>query len=259
MTNAAPTKSGGALRRWSRRLLGAAVLLTIAGVIAGAWVWNRVRSPPEVWNDHRSYIEQTPAEALDSLAAEVEGRLPSEWTRPIGSGDGVRTIRIHFDEVNAWLAVRMAGYLENQEIDLNDAIGDFMVAERDGLLVLAFDYAKQTGGRDIASLFFRFAEPAADDVGSTPPAARVVLDRMQAGRQKLPRKLITSQLLDLPHGEKPQVEPLLRSLGEGEPIEVPTLPVDAHRRATVLGVDVQPTYIDLTLKVEFTSPASAAR
>ena len=246
------------------------------------YFWQRVRAEPEHWEEQQAVRQRVAPEEMAELAASVEARLPSEWSRPIGSGDGVRQMRVGYDEVNAWLAVRLPQLLENQggAAAAAAALGDVMLAERDGHLVLAFRYTLPGGGSDVASLYFSFepgevggveagsgADPGADPgaaglgpslaegdgsgAGDSARGVGVRLERMTVGRQALPQRLIAGRLLDLLPADLDEARPWLEAAAKGEAVPLPPLPVDGQRSATVQAVEVEPTHVELTLRVAF--------
>lgn len=236
-------------RRWAWRIL-AVLVIVLGALIVRAVVL--VRATPDYWQDNRTFLADTPKAELSEIAQAVESRLPSEWTQPIGRGDGLRTIRIHFDEVNAWLAVRMPQYLENQNIDLPREVGQVMLTQRDGELVVAFDYESKRLGPRIASVFFQFRDPAGDSDSSpagTPFQARIL--RARAGEQNLPVGYLTGLLAERIKPDDQAVQDVFTALGRRRFVDLPALPVDDHRQAQILGIDIQPQAIDVTVRVRY--------
>ncbi|MEM7624725.1 MAG: hypothetical protein AAF333_03760 [Planctomycetota bacterium] len=251
----APKPRKPARRRWAWRIL--AVLVVVLGVLVVRAVV-LVRATPDYWQENRVFLTQTPDAELSEIAQAVENRLPSEWTRPIGKGDGLRTIRIHYDEVNAWLAVRMPQYLENQNIDLPREVGQFMLTQRDGEMVVAFDYESRRFGPRIASLFFQFRQPESD--GNDPPldaGLEARLLRLRAGEQNLSVSYLTNALRDHVAPDNPDIQAMLTALGRRQFVKLPLLPVDDYRQAAVLGIDVQPTGLDVTVRVRYNRDVEA--
>ena len=229
----------------------------VLGVLIGRAVM-LARATPDYWTDNRTFLAETPEAELNEIAQSVERRLPSEWTRPIGEGDGLRTIRIHYDEVNAWLAVRLPQYLENQSIDLPREVGQFMLTQRDGELVVAFDYESRRLGPRIASVFLQFREP--QDSGQAPASTlQARVHRVRAGEQALPVSYLTNLLAEHVAPDNPQFQSTLELLGRRYFVKLPPLPVDDYRQATVLGVDVQPQAIDVTVRVRYNRDVEAER
>ncbi|MEO1236041.1 MAG: hypothetical protein AAFX76_04560 [Planctomycetota bacterium] len=234
------------LSRRRRRIAGlvlAALVVVFAAVVVRAVVL--ARATPDYWEDYQAFVGETPEPELEAIARSVESRLPGEWTFPIGEGDGVRTLRVHFDEVNAWLALRLDDYLANQGHALPEQIGGVMLTQRDGQPVIAFDYVSETWGPRVASVFLKFGESEDDS------RFAAGIDSAKAGRQPLHLRALTGLLNEHLGLEDAEQQDVLRRLGRRELIEVPRLRVDDRRSADVLGVDVQPQWIDVTVQVAF--------
>lgn len=232
--------------RRRRRIAGlvlAVLVVVLAAVVLRALVLTR--STPDYWQANQAFVEETPEPELEAIARSVEARLPGEWTFPVGDGDGVRTLRVYFDEANAWLALRLDDYLANQGHALPERIGGVMLTQRDGQPVIAFDYVSETWGPRVASVFLRFADPDADR------PFRAGIDSAKAGRQPLYLRALTGLVADHLGLEDPGHQDVLRRLGRRELIEVPRLRVDNQRSAEVLSVEVEPQWIDVTVRVTF--------
>ena len=238
----APAKPSRARRRWGCAVL--LVLLLILALLIGRLVM-QLTATPEYWQTNRDFLDKTPPPQLAQMAREVETRLPSEWTQPIGEGSGERKVRVQFDEVNAWLALRLPQYLENQDLKLPRQIGQTMLSQRDGELVLAFDYVSPNWGQRIASIFVSLAQPEGKPV-------QLGISRARAGEQNLPLKYIFNALREVQAFREPPASTVLDRLSKGEKIELPPLPVDDHREAVVRGIEVTPLWIEVDLLVRFT-------
>jgi hypothetical protein len=217
--------------------------------MVGRPIW-LLRSTPTYWQDNQAFLQATPAPQLDALAKSIEARLPSEFTKPIGPGEGTRTLRINFDEANAWLSVRLRPYLENQNITLPDELGQFMLTQRDGQLVLAFDYNSSRLGQRVASLFIKLGNQPSDEN----PLVSIGIDKLLAGNQPLSTSLVLDKLRSIAGDRHPDAVSIIEQLQSGEMVALPTLPVDAHRVADVLSVNVLPQSVELELRVRFKTP-----
>lgn len=211
-----------------------------------------VRATPDYWEDNRSFLDETPEAELGEIAQAVESRLPTEWTRPIGQGDGLRTIRVHYDEVNAWLAVRMPEYLNNQKIELPREIGQFMVTQRDGDLVVAFDYESKRFGPRIASVFFQFQSQSAEqDLSRASVPLQGRIRRVRAGEQNLPVTYLTRLMAENYRPDDEVVQKAIAALGRYQFVDLPSLPVDEHRQAQIMGIEVLPQAVDVIVQVRY--------
>ena len=261
-------------------MLGVLVLV-LAGLLVRAA--RQIKATPDYWQDNRAFIEQTPEPQLDQIARSVENRLPTEWTRPVAAGDGVRTIRVHYDEVNAWLALRLPEFLKNQNIALPREVGQFMLTQRDGDLVVAFDYESNRFGPNVASVFFEFKPPPEDvppesvppkdaDPEDAPPEdadsedavagasnapLQARIHRAYAGEQYLPVGTLLKTMRKQILAKDPDLGPTLDALRRRRFVDLPPLPIDDHRQATVLGIEIGPQAIDVTVRVRYNRDVEA--
>lgn len=246
--NSSVDESGSAEKRPSakrRRWTGYLLLLLIG--LLGVFVVRaalKLSATPTYWSQHQTFLQDTPPEQLQELAQDIQSRSLREWSYPIGDGDGVRTVRYAFDEANAWLATRLKPLLDNQDLSLPAEIGEFMLTQRDGQLVLAFDYESSTLGPRIASLYFGFE--AADN---QPLAARIQSAR--AGEQPLLLRYLVKQVADQLDSEDASLQDMLPKIGKKQFVPLPAIPVDDHREATILGIEVEPEGIDLLIRVSY--------
>ena len=260
----------------SRRRAAWAVLGLLVLVLAGLvvrLVW-QAAAAPAYWDDHRVFLAQTPEPELQAMAARVEQRLPGRWTAPIGGGDGVRQLRADFDEVNAWLAMRLESYLANQGLVRPAGLGPVMVREQDGQLVAAFEYDWGRWGKRVVSLRFAFepvSQAAADDGGgdgvgeggsdrsvggeggsaASEAPLGVRLTSASLGRRSLPLKVVLSGLRRLPGAGSEAAAGAIAAWEQGEAVPLPTLPVDASRQASVTRVRVEPEGVSVTARARF--------
>lgn len=205
---------------------------------------SRLSATPRYWEEHQTFLEDTPAQDLQHLAQDIQSRTLREWSYPIGDGDGIRTVRYHFDEVNAWLATRLKPLLDNQNLSMPDQVGEFMLTQRDGQLVLAFDYESSTFGPRIASLYFGF-EAQKDQ----PLAAKIWSAR--AGEQPLILRYLVGQIADQSALSAPAIQDLLQRIAKKQFVTLPPIPVDDHREAHILDVQMDPGGIDLLIQVSY--------
>ncbi|MEM6855352.1 MAG: hypothetical protein AAF593_13175 [Planctomycetota bacterium] len=236
-------------RRWAGYVLLGLIVVLGFFVVRAAWL---IQATPTYWQEHQTFLQDTPTEDLDDLAGGVQSRTLREWSYPIGDGDGVRTVTYGFDEVNAWLATRLRPLLRNQNINLPAEVGEFMLAQRDEQLVLAFDYESATLGARIASLYFEFRSEPETTEGRDPLAVRVRSAR--AGEQHLSVRYLVSQVKDQPALQTADLQELLQTLGRRHFITLPPIPVDDRREATVLDIKLQPTGVELLIRVAYHNP-----
>lgn len=203
-----------------------------------------LRSTPGYWQDHQAFLADTAPEDMQQLGKDVQARSLREWSYPIGDGDGVRTVRYNFDEVNAWLATRLPAMLENQNLRMPEEIGQVMLTQRDGRLVLAFDYDSTRFGPRIASVFFRFESDEKRPL-------RGGIRSVRAGEQPLATRYLIDAIANQSALSGEAMQKMLARLSEGKLVELPVIPVDDHRHATVLKLAVEPTGVDVTIRVAY--------
>jgi len=236
-----PKKPGRIRRRWTGGIL--LFLIVVLGFFV-VRVALRLSATPDYWEAHQSFLADTPEPQLEHLAQDIQSRTLREWSYPIGDGDGIRTVRYPFDEINAWLATRLKPLMRNQNLSLPAEVGEFMLTQRDGQLVLAFDYESRTLGPRIASLYFEFKTE--DD---QPAAAKIQSAR--AGEQRLILGYLVQPIAEQPSLADPEIQATLKKIAKRQFIDLPPIPVDDHREAQVLGVQIDPAGIDLLIQVSY--------
>ena len=240
-------------------LLLVALSLVLAGVL-GYRVYQLWHGRPDFAADYQTFRERTPEPELTAMAATLENGLLPAWSAPIGrnAGDGVRTLEASFEQINAWLAVRLPDYLANQGAPLPDAVKAVMVTERDGKLVVAVDYDGDDFSQ-LLSVYLDFATPAAlgldsSDAGtpggeSRPPGTYLRVDRVLGGRLRLPiQQLVGLVRTQMPIRDAGLAE-LLDALEDGRPVGPLVLPVDGRRRARLLAADPIEGALRVTVEV----------
>ncbi|MEM9418305.1 MAG: hypothetical protein AAGA25_04505 [Planctomycetota bacterium] len=228
-------------RHWRGYLLLGLIVVLGFVLIRTAWL---VRATPTYWEEHQTFILDTPEQDLQTLAQDIQSKTLREWSYPIGEGDGLRTVRYNFDEVNAWLATRLRPLMKNQNMTMPKEIGEVMLTQRDGELVLAFDYESQKLGTRIASVNFRFRPEEGQPLAAAIASAK-------AGEQRLYVKYLIDRLAKQPRLSDDASQQLLKRVGQKQFVTLPPIPVDDQRYATILDIDIQPEGVDLTIQVAF--------
>ncbi|MEM8783340.1 MAG: hypothetical protein AAGE65_10865 [Planctomycetota bacterium] len=250
MTAPAPTSphTGRPRPRWVTP-----VLLVLLGLTIGGYaLYRQWTAVPAVFADADAKLRAIPEPQRLELARQIEMRLPSQYSRRIEPGtDGSRTLDATFEELNAWLNLRLEPYLKNQGIAWPQGVGAVLVAERDGRLVLAAD-VDLPQLRQIVSVSFELLEvapPSPEGSAETQWAVRVA--GVRAGNVPLPRAqlagLIRDQLGDA--AQRASVAEFLDALEQDRAVPIPALKVDEARRAAVTSLSVTPTGLSGTLRV----------
>ncbi len=241
-------------RRWRLGCLIAVVVLLGVSLL-GAW-WGRVlwQSEPVYWTQNRSFIQHASEEELNDLADRAFNRILSELSssrgyvaggsdkwRPVSEDAlGVRTIRLSFDEANAWLAGRLDDWLVNQKRQLPAGLNDPMLTSHDGELVVAFRYRAQEINQVFSvAMSLKFLEDG---------RATLSVDGMWGGRLPLPAEGV---LTHLQGDEASQVVAVLL----GQQAFDPVLPIDGTRRARIIGLEVDDQGVGLVVQAEPNGPS----
>ncbi|MEE9405121.1 MAG: hypothetical protein V3V20_09520 [Algisphaera sp.] len=239
-------------RHWKRWVL---LALFLAVAFFAVRLFQKISAVPAWWQQNQSFLETTQPDELERIARAIEVRAPREWTRPVGQGDGDRTLTFGFDEINAWLALRMNSLLKNQGLDIPDLAGA-MFTERDGQLVVAISH---DNGKlfQVISVFFEVGNVLADDGDGTPePTFRI--QTIRGGEQNLPLSLI-AKIIKPDRIKDPSRKALAQQLIDGQAIGPLILPVDSHRNARIHGFRVTETGIQVDLHVNYTQKPTASK
>ena len=223
------------------------VLFAALALVIGRHLW---ASEPAYWTQNQSYIAQTDPDRLTDVADRAFNRILSELSNSQGyktdpndtdpRAMGVRSIRLDFDEANAWLATRLDDWLANQKRRMPDGVSDPMLQAQGDLLVAAFRYRN----RDVDQVFSVLLSMTFLDNGQ----AVLSIDGLRGGRLPLP----TSTLLDkLPRhaGEDARGTHTLAVLLGEAPFD-PILPIDGDRQARIIDMRVDPQSVSLIVQAE---------
>lgn len=246
-----PLKKQARRKRW---LGGCAVVLVLSLVLVlfGLWLGRRMwQSEPVYWADNRAFVMRNDTEALTQMADNAFNRILGElslssgylaggtetWRPTREDALGVRTIRLGFDEANAWLTERLDDWLANQGRRLPAGLSDPMLTSDGGGLVAAFRY--QADGIDqvfSVGMSLTFLEDG---------QARLSIDHVRGGRLPLPTGQVLRRLPGQGAGESQAVAVLL-----GQQAFDPVLPIDGARRARIIGMEVDEEGVALVVQAE---------
>jgi len=242
--NAAALHQAEHRKRRSRLILLGLTVILVALIARGLFLW---RSEPAHWQEHRNFLQTTPREQINLLANSVQLRAPSEWSRPIGNGDGLRTLSFTFDEINAWLAVRLDEWLANQNASRPEGVGDTMLSQREGQLVIAFDYTSENV-QGIISVFL--------DITHHNDTAHLGISHVTNGRLPLPKSAVLNAIRDSKAiKDDPESAQILNALAQEGHVGPLLLPIgDGNRQAQLLDLTVRPEGFDIKVHVHFIDP-----
>jgi len=208
---------------------------------------------PAYWKRNQAFIRYSSNEKLTGLADRAFNRVLGELSsssgyqaggvglwRAVGDrAEGVRRIRLGFDQANAWLATRLADWLVNQHRQLPAGLSDPMLASDSGRLVVAFRYHNQ----EVDQVFSVLMSLEFLDNGR----AKLSVDGVRGGRLPLPTRSVLKRLPGAGHGAGgSQIVSVL--LGQ-QPFD-PVLPIDGSRRARIIGMEVDDRGVSLVVQSE---------
>ena len=249
----APKQSGTQRRRSLKRIGCAAtaifvVTMLIAAIGIGRGLWH---SEPKYWVMNQYFLELTPQAKLSNMADRAFNRVLGELSQSSGykpvdpthapQGYGVRTIRLEFDEANAWLDQRLNDWLKNQGHRLPAGLSGPMLASNGERLVVAFRYESD----EIDKVFSVLLLLDILDDGR----AVLTIDGVRAGRLPIPVDTAMKQLPNAGDGKSGDQPDLFDTLMSGRPFE-PILPIDGTRHARIIGLAVDDTGLMLTVRAE---------
>jgi len=256
-----PPQSSAAPRRRSLKRVGCVgvlllvVTILIAAVGIGRSLW---QSEPKYWVLNQWFLEQTPQPELAGMADRVFNRALSELSGSSGykpveqSGDHpssddaprVRTIRVDFNEANAWLDQKLGDWMLNQGRTMPPGVSTPMIASHGDQLAIAFRYESE----EIAKVFSVFLSlKFVEDEQAT-----LQIEGVRGGRLPIPVDMVIDQLPSAEgddYNASPGPPGLLGMLLEGRPFD-PILPIDGTRQARIIGLSVDDTGLMLTLEAE---------
>jgi hypothetical protein len=254
-------RPAGASRRARRRfgcvavvMLVVMTLITAVGVGRGLWV-----NEPAHWIRNRRFLDQTPKAQLAELSEQAFNRILSELSGssgylPVDPGEGptgnaealgVRTIRLGFDEANAWLNERLDDWLENRQRRLPAGLSDPMLASDSGRLIVAFRY--KTG--EIDQVFSVLMSLKFLDDGM----AVLSIDGVTGGCLPLPTGSVIKRLPGAAGSEDANRSKAIAVLLGQQPFD-PVLPIDGSRRARIIGLKVDDQGVGLVVQAEPNGP-----
>lgn len=244
-------------RRLRRRLGCAAIvlgLLIVLGLIlfvSGRSLW---RSEPAYWTANQSFIANTSEVELTDLADRAFNRILSELSYSrgyhqvdTGAGGsatkqslGTRTIRLGFEEANAWLATRLDDWLVNQKRELPAGITGPMLASAGSSLAAVFRYKSP----EVDQVFSIFMSLEFLDNGQ----AMLSVDGVRGGRLPLPTKTVLGQLPGVNEDDAQRSQTIAVLLGQQS--FDPVLPIDGTRQARIIGMKVKEDGLYLVVQAE---------
>lgn len=239
----------------AKRLLGcsAIVLMVLVLLVLGTvgvvrHLWH---SEPGYWTANQAYTSGDRS-ALTDEADRAFNRVMSELSNDSGyrpqpgendpGAYGVRTIRLSFDEANAWLATRLNDWLVNQHRELPAGVSEPMLTSDGDSLIAAFRY--RNAGKQIDQVFSVWLDMKFLDDGR----ATLHIEGVRGGRMPLPTKMVLEKLPSATGAHAHRSDVIAVLLGQ-EAFD-PVLPIDGSRQARIIGMSVDKDSVSLKLRAE---------
>lgn len=223
------------------------LVLGLAAAAIGRKLWH---TEPSYWTQNQAFKTQTDTETLTDRADRAFNRILSELSDSRGyqpselstSPDslGVRTIRLSFEEANAWLSTRLYDWLANQNRQMPPGVADPMLAASGDSLVAAFQYQNA----EINQVFSVFLSLEFLENGQ----AVLSIDGIRGGRLPLPTQSVLERLPGENENTGQPNQALAVLMGE-QPFD-PILPIDGARRARIIGMEVDDDGVALIVQAE---------
>lgn len=226
---------------WGRIQLG--VLATVTVLILLSWIISMMLgNEPAYWKRNQKLMASDNATLLQ-LANTFEQRALRDLSGSPGQALPRRTLHVDFQEVNAWLKIKLEDYLSNRRIQLPSQIHQPMLAGEKGKLILAFEYRSPRVNQIISVEL----QPIFQDDGQR---FRLQLGTIRAGVIPLPLQTIRSQIASQSPQAAQQLDQLLAQLGDTWHEAIQRHPGDARMNLRLVGVDIDSQGIDLVLQSE---------
>jgi hypothetical protein len=158
-----------------------------------------------------------------------------------------RTIHVSFEQLNAWLSIKLEDFLANRKMKLPPQIRHPMLAGEEGYLVVAFDYHTDHVDQVISLRL----EPVFDDTGKR---FRLQLLGARAGVLPLPVDTLRKRLSDQSPQIKAKIDKVFDMLGSQWLEAVQHHPGDARQNLRLTGIHITEEGLDLTLRSEPRQP-----
>lgn len=221
--------------------LGILATVTLA-ILIGVLVTMLLGSEPGYWKRNQKLLASDNATLLQ-LANTFEQRALRDLSGSPGQALPRRTVHVDFQEINAWLNIKLEDYLTNRGIKLPPQIHQPMLAGEEGMLILAFEYRTPRMSQIISVEL----HPIFQEDGQR---FRLKLGRIRAGSIPLPLQSIRNQIASQSPQAAQQLDQILALLGDQWHEAIQRHPGDARLNLRLVGVDITPQGIDLQLQSE---------
>lgn len=204
------------------------------------------RMTPDYWKHNEKLLASDNATLLQ-LANTFEQRALRDLSGSHEVQEPTRTVHVAFEEINAWLNIKLEDYLANRKLSLPKEIRHPMLAGKKGQLILAFELdtpqLKQVVSVTIVPIF----EPSGNRF-------RLQLLGARAGVLPLPVQTLREQASAQSPGAKAKIDQVFNLLGNEWLEAVQHHPGDARQNLRLIGIDITEEGLDLTLRSEPRKP-----
>ncbi len=237
----------GKLRRrlpattWGKVQLASVATLTgiLVMILTMVILW---KSKPAYWHHNKKLLASDNA-TLQQLASTLEQQMLRDLSGSPENISTTRTLRLSFDQANAWLNVKLEDYLANRDLKLPREIRNIMLAGDEGVLILAFEYHNGTINQVLS---FEIQPSFAPDGRQF----QLKLLRAKAGALPLPIKTLRNQIARQSPQAGGQIDGILATLNGRWLESVQFHPGDARQNLRLTGIGITPEGLNLTLRSE---------
>lgn len=226
---------------WGRVQLAAIALLTviIVLVLVLLLLW---KNRPDYWTHNRQLLASDNA-TLQQLAGGLEQRTLRDLSGTPEDTSTTRTLHLSFDEVNAWINVKLEDYLANRNIRLPRQIRHPMVAGKPGRMIVAFEY--ESGS--VSQVMSFELEPV---FSQDRRQFRVKLRKARAGALPLPIRTLRNQVAKQSPQAASQLDELFDAMENRWMEAVQNHPGDARMNLRLTNIVIDEQGLELTLQSE---------
>jgi len=200
------------------------------------------KSRPDYWHHNRQLLAADNA-TLQQLASSLEQQMLRDLSGSPQDTSTTRTLRLSFDQINAWLNVKLEDYLANRNLKLPREVSHIMLAGEEDVLIVAFEY---DNGSVSQVMSFRIQPRFATDGRQF----QLKLLGVKAGALPLPIKSLRDRVARQSPQAGQQMDSVLETL-DGKWLEaVQFHPGDARQNLRLTGIRINEEGMDLTLQSE---------
>lgn len=234
---------------WGRVQLGMLGVVTLVLLVA-IIIYAVSRMTPSYWKHNERLLASDNATLLQ-LANTFEQRALRDLSGSQEELAATRTVHVAFEEINAWLNIKLEDYLANRKQHLPPEIRHLMLAGQDGKLILAFEYNTP----QLKQIISIEVKPIFEASGNR---FRLQLMGARAGVLPLPVETLRERASEQSAAARDKIDKIFDLLGNRWLEAVQHHPGDARQNLRLTGVMVSEKGLDLTLRAEPRQPMQAS-